>query len=59
MVVVVVMIMTYAWPPGNLRRHQPLKIAAPAKQGFPHHRKYYKDDTGPRYAHGFQPSSCI
>jgi hypothetical protein len=40
-------------------RHLPLKIAAPAKQGSAHRRKFLKVYIGPRFAHGFQPSVCI
>jgi hypothetical protein len=40
-------------------RRIPLKIAAQAKQGSEHHWKLSKMDTGPRFAHGFQPSVCI
>jgi hypothetical protein len=40
-------------------RHLPLKIAAPATQGSPDHWKFSKVYTGPRFAHGFQPSVCI
>jgi hypothetical protein len=49
--------MTYACPAWELAgRHVPLKIAAPAKQGSPHHRKFSKVHTDPRFGHGFQPS---
>jgi hypothetical protein len=30
-----------------------IKIAAPAKQGSPHHWKFSNAHTGPRFAHGF------
>jgi hypothetical protein len=32
-------------PPGNFRQHLPLKIAAPAKQGSPHHWQFSKVPT--------------
>jgi hypothetical protein len=37
----------------------PLKIAAPAKQGSPHHWKFSKLHVGSRFAHCFQPSLFI
>jgi hypothetical protein len=40
-------------------RHLSLKIAAHAKQGSAHHRKFSKMHTGPRFARGFQPSVCV
>jgi hypothetical protein len=40
-------------------RRLPLKIPAPTKHGSPHHWKFSKVHTGPRFAHGFQPSACI
>jgi hypothetical protein len=58
-VIAAIVVMTYAWPPGNFKQHLPLKIVAPAKQGSQHHWKFYKDDTGPRFAFGFGPSLCI
>jgi hypothetical protein len=39
--------------------HVRLKIAAPVKQGSPHHWKFSKMHTGPRFAHDFQPSVSI
>jgi hypothetical protein len=39
-------------------KHQPLNIAATTKQGSPQHWKFSKVHTGPRCAHGFQPSVC-
>jgi hypothetical protein len=44
---------------GICRRHLRLKIAAPAKQGSPHHWEFFKVHTGPRFAQDFQPSVCI
>jgi hypothetical protein len=35
------------------------EIAAPAKQGSPHHWKFPKVHTFPRFAHGVQPSVYI
>jgi hypothetical protein len=50
-------VMTYACPRlGISGRHLLLKIAAPTKGGSPHHWKFSKVHTGPRFAHGFQPS---
>jgi hypothetical protein len=43
---------TYACPGWEIRcRHLPLKIAAPKKQGSPHHWKFSKVHTGPRFTH--------
>jgi hypothetical protein len=36
-----------------------LSIAVPIKQGSSHHWKFSKVHTGPRFAHGFQPSVYI
>jgi hypothetical protein len=38
--------MTYA-----CSRHPPLETAAPTKPGSPHHCKFSKVHTGPRFAH--------
>jgi hypothetical protein len=46
-------------PLGNLCRHPPPKIPAPAKQGSPHNWKFLKVRTGPRAAHSFQLSAFI
>jgi hypothetical protein len=35
-------------------RHSSSEIAAPAKQGSPHHWQFSKAHTGPRSAHGIQ-----
>jgi hypothetical protein len=43
---------------GTSSRLLPHKIAAPAKQGSPHHWKFSKIHTSPQFAHGFQPSIC-
>jgi hypothetical protein len=52
-------VITYAYPTWKLATDTYLKIAAPAKLGFPHHWKFSKVHTGPRFAHGFQASVCI
>jgi hypothetical protein len=51
--------MTYACPTWELGRHLPLKTAASTEQGSAHHWKFSKLHTGPRFAHGFQPSVYI
>jgi hypothetical protein len=41
---------------GVCDRHSSFEIAAPAKQGSPHHWQLSKAHTGPRFACGFQNS---
>jgi hypothetical protein len=51
--------MTYAFPAWELAADiTSLKISAPAKQSPPHHWKFSEVNTGPRFAHGFQPYVC-
>jgi hypothetical protein len=45
--------------PGVCGRHPCNEIAAPAKQGSPHHWQFSKAHTGSRFAIGFEPSLCI
>jgi hypothetical protein len=49
-------VMTYACPAWELKN---FKIATHAKQGSAHHWKFFKEHTGPRFAHSFQPFVCI
>jgi hypothetical protein len=51
--------MTYACSAWELAADTYLKIAAPAKQGSPHHWKFSKVYIGPRFIEGFQTSVCI
>jgi hypothetical protein len=41
---------------GVCGKYQCNEIAAPTKQGSPHHRQFSKAHTGSRVAHGFQTS---
>jgi hypothetical protein len=51
-------VMTYAYPTWELAADT-CQITAITVQGSPHHWKFSKGHTGPRFAHGFQPSVYI
>jgi hypothetical protein len=52
-------VMTYSFPAWEFAAHTHLLKFELLQQGYPHHWKFSKMHTGPRFAHGFQPSVCL